>query len=69
MEPVERKKTVAELYTELEHANLMRRQADGVSHFKSIGSWHITYWRNEVGRLTQEIRRAQMLAGNNKGEN
>ncbi len=63
MQPVERKKTIAELYTELDNANLMRRRS------KDMYTEPFIHWRNEVGRLSQEIRRAQMLVGNNKGEN
>ena len=56
MQPVERKPTVEELYADLDHANLMRRQASRTED--------IVRWRNEVGRLTDEIRRAQMPAKN-----
>ena len=54
MQPVERKKTIAELYADLEHANLMRRRS------KDMYTEPLIHWRSEVGRLTQEIRRAKM---------
>ena len=55
---VERNPTIKELYADLDHANLMRRQATRIDD--------IIHWRNEVGRFTDEIRRAQMRAGNNE---
>lgn len=60
MQAVERKPTIKELYAALQHA---KRRRDG-----EICSWDRTYWRNEIGRLTQEIRRATMSAQNNERE-
>ncbi len=55
------KPTVEELYIEIDHAHVMRRQSNRVED--------IIHWRNEVGRLTDAIRRAQMSAANSEREN